>query len=303
MLQTSHFERKYNQITLNKQDDHVPSQLNIFSLFAIIMPMMSRSDIAREIVLVCQRLAQKGFVTATDGNVSARLPNGNILTTPTALNKGRVTESDLVEAKADGSAVTLSRKPSTELGMHLFIYGERPEVNAVVHAHPPYATGFATARISLTECVFPEVIVSLGAIPLAPYATPSTNEVAESLAPFVGAADAILLTNHGVVAYGNDPEDAYFKLEKVEHAAHIIFVARLLGGEHRLTADQVQQLRSLSQATYGKDPSGKTACEPEIPPGASEGELKKLIRAILAEQMKSSSPARSDQQHSVHRGT
>ncbi len=263
--------------------------MNIFTLFAIIFPrMMSRSDIAREIVLVCHRLAQKGFVAATDGNVSARLPNGNILTTPTSMNKGKVTESDLVEVKPDGSLVTLSSKPSTELTMHLFIYRRRPDVASVVHAHPPYATGFATARVPLTDCVFPEVIVTLGAVPLAPYATPSTPEVAESLAPFVDNADAILLTNHGVVTAGLDPEDAYFKLEKVEHAAHITFVARLLGGAHSLTEQQVARLRSISEASYGKDPAQHIACEPSLAsPHVSEGELKQLIREILTEHQES----------------
>src|SRR5574341_1725423 len=131
-------------------------------------PAVSRADISRQIVQTCHLLYSKGFVTATDGNVSARLGNGNVLITATGLNKGDVTESDVVELKADGSPVTISKKASTELDMHLFIYNERPDVNAIVHAHPIHATGFATARIPLNECLFPEVIVGLGAIPLAP---------------------------------------------------------------------------------------------------------------------------------------
>jgi L-fuculose-phosphate aldolase len=205
-------------------------------------PTMTRSEIAFQLVRVCKTLYERGFVTATDGNVSSRLPNGNILTTPTSLNKGRVTENDLVEVTIDGKPVNDNQVPSMELGMHLFIYQQRADVNAVVHAHPTYATGFATARIPLDQPLFPEVIFGLGAIPLARFATPSTREVADSIAPYVHSSNAILLTNHGVVTYGKDLDDAYFKMEKLEHAAHITFVARMLGGEKRLTPDQVEKL-------------------------------------------------------------
>ncbi len=258
-------------------------------LFAIIPARsvftmeLSRADIARQLVFVCHRLSDKGFVTATDGNVSARLPNGNILITPSAINKGRVTESDLVEVKSDGPPVTLNRKPSSELDMHLFIYTQRQDVQAVVHAHPTHATGFAAARIPLNECLFPEVIVGLGSIPLAPYATPSTKEVAEALAPYVSNADAVLLSNHGVVTYGNDLDDAYFKMEKVEHAAQITFVARMLGGEHPLTAAEIEKLRAISKSSYGKDIESKIACEPAEEEMLSDADIKKFIRDVLKE--------------------
>jgi L-fuculose-phosphate aldolase len=209
---------------------------------------MTQSEIARQLVAVCRALYARGFVSANDGNVSARLPSGNILTTPTALNKGRVTENDLVEVTINGSPVGSGPAPSSELGMHLFIYQQRVDVDAVVHAHPTYATGFATARIPLDQPLYPEVIFGLGAIPLADFATPTTKEVADSIAPFVHSANAILLTNHGVVAFGKNLDDAYFKMEKVEHAAHITFVARMLGGEKSLTVEQVGKLN----ATFGK---------------------------------------------------
>ena len=244
--------------------------------------MPSRIDIAQSIVRFCHRLYEKGFVTATDGNVSARLDCGNILVTPTALNKGQVGESDLVELKPDGTPVTLSRKPSSETDMHLYIYEQRSDVRAVVHAHPPYATGFATARVPLTACLFPEVIVGLGAIPLASYATPSTKEVAESLAPYVMTADAILLANHGVVTCGPDVQDAYFRMEKVEHAAHVTFVARMLGGEKLLSSADIDKLANISRASYGKEFSSKIACEPAPGDGdLSEAELKEMIKEVL----------------------
>jgi L-fuculose-phosphate aldolase len=204
---------------------------------------MYKSAIARQLVRVCRDLYAHGFVTAADGNVSSRLSNGNILATPTSLNKGRVKESDLVEVTLDGEPVHKGRVPSSELGMHLYIYRQRPDVNAVVHAHPTYATGFATANIPLDQPLLPEVIVGIGAIPLANFAITSTQEVADSIAPFVKTASAVLLANHGVVTFGKDLDDAYFKMEKVEHAAHITFVARMLGGEKVLTGEKVMRLK------------------------------------------------------------
>lgn len=234
------------------------------------------------LVDVCHRLYEHGMVTATDGNVSVRLANGNIIATRSGINKGMVTGSDLVELTISGEQVGGDGKPSTEMGMHMFIYQQRPDVRAVVHAHPVYATGFATARIALDACVFPEVIVGMGAIPLADYATPSTGEVAASLAPFVKTADAILLANHGVVTYGGELYDAYFKMEKVEHAAHITYVAAMLGGAHSLKREDVERLRGVSVQSYGKDFSTRIACEPA--PGVadlSEEELKDYVVARL----------------------
>ena len=195
-----------------------------------------------------------------------------------------VKAEDIVEVNMSGEAQGPNLKPSTEIAMHLFIYSQRPDVHAVVHAHPTYATGFATARQPITDCIFPEVIVGLGAIPLAEYATPSTTEVAEFLSPHVKHADAILLSNHGVVTYGKDPYDAYFKMEKVEHAAHILFVARVLGGEKILSASDVEKLRAISKQAYGKDFTGKIACEPDdgsmmaVP---TDEEIREIVRQMI----------------------
>ncbi len=218
-------------------------------------------EIISQLVDVCHRLYAHGMVTAMDGNVSVRLSSGNILTTRSGVNKGMVTANDFVELSPDGKQSFSKGKPSTEVGMHLYIYQQRPDVHAVVHAHPTYATGFATARIALDGCVFPEVIVGMGAIPLAAYATPSTTELAESLSPYIKNSDAILLTNHGAVTYGATLYDAYFKMEKVEHAAHISFVAHMLGGAHSLNREELTKLRNVSVQSYGKDLSKKIACE------------------------------------------
>jgi L-fuculose-phosphate aldolase len=229
------------------------------------------------LVDVCHRLYARGLVTATDGNVSVRLEHGNILTTRSGINKGLVTEQDFIEVSPDGKRVAGDGKPSTELGMHLYIYGKRSDIHAVVHAHPPYATGFATARIPLDTCTFPEVIVGFGSIPLAAYATPSTGEVAESLAPYVSNTDAILLANHGAVTCGSDIFDAYFKMEKLEHAAHITFVAGMLGGAATLSREQLEKLRRVSGTAYGKEFSFRPACETADNDTPSEEEVKEHV--------------------------
>lgn len=247
--------------------------------------MSDTTEIISQLVDVCHRLYARGMVTATDGNISVRLSSGNILATRSGINKGMVAQNDFVEITIEGTQVGGSGKPSTEVGMHLFIYQQRPDANAVVHAHPTYATGFATARVGLDRCVFPEVIVGLGAIPLAEYATPSTQEVAASLGPFVKNSEAILLSNHGAVTFGPALYDAYFKMEKVEHAAHITFVAQMLGGARSLGEDELAKLRTVSVQSYGKDFSGKIACEIGNPPSSefSETELRQYIARKLEE--------------------
>jgi len=206
------------------------------------------SDLAR----ACHLVHERGMVAATDGNASIRLPNGNILVTGSGVRKGNLTRNDLVEVTPEGRKIKGKRKPSTELGMHLYIYRERPDVRAVLHAHPVYATGFAVARIALDKPILPELIVTLGVVPLAQYATPSTEDVSESLAPFVKTFDAVLLANHGVVTYGRDLDDAFNKLDKVEQAARISFVARMLGGERTLTNEDIRKLAQVSPASYQK---------------------------------------------------
>ncbi len=206
---------------------------------------------------VCHRLYDRGMVAATDGNVSARLENGNILTTRTGMNKGLASDKDIVEVSRDGKLLSGKLVPSTEIGMHLFIYRSRPDIHGVVHAHPLHATAFATARIPLDRPVFPEVVLGIGRIPLAEYATPSTEEVAASLTPYVKTCEAILLANHGVVTYAVTPLDAYFKLEKVEQAAQMIYLARMLGGETTLTVAELERLHKISLKDFGKLPPGK----------------------------------------------
>jgi L-fuculose-phosphate aldolase len=213
---------------------------------------LPNQSIAEQLIAVAHRVDAKGLVTAMDGNISARLPGGTILATPASMNKGMISIDDLVELTTDGTQVGGTRKPSTEMKMHLFIYRHRSDVQAVVHCHPIYATGFAAAGKALPRNVFPEVIVGLGEIPLAPYAAPSTDALAESLKPYVATYDAVLLANHGAVTYGADLWDACFKMEKVEQTAHMLFVAESLGGAHALNTEQIAMLRHLAMTTYKK---------------------------------------------------
>ena len=176
----------------------------------------------------------RGFVAAMDGNLSVRLKNGEILVTPTCLSKGAMRPADLVIVNQEGERLAGRRNVTSEIGMHLLIYRLRPDIQAIVHAHPPTATGFAAAGIPLTEPLVCEVVIGLGCIPLARYGTPGTSELASTLEPFVPNYDAILMSNHGVVAFGDTIEHAFMKMETVEHFAHIMLVTQLLGRQQPL---------------------------------------------------------------------
>ncbi len=214
----------------------------------------SRAALIRTMIDVCRRLEERGYVAATDGNVSARLPGGTILITRTALPKGRATAKDFVEVTPHGEVVAGRGRASTELGMHLYIYSEREDVGAIVHAHPVCATGFAAAHVPLDAGLFPEAILSFGSIPLAVYATPSTGDVADSIRPFVRQSRAILLANHGVVTVGRDPDDAFQAMDKIEQIAQTSFVARVLGGGVPLAEEERRKLMALN---HSGDPPGR----------------------------------------------
>jgi L-fuculose-phosphate aldolase len=211
---------------------------------------MTESSLRQQICEIGRRIYEKGFVAANDGNISTRLDAGGVLTTPTGVSKGFMTPESLVVVDLDGRSLSGGR-PSTEIAMHLFIYRERPEVQAVVHAHPLYSTGFATAGLALEECVTAEIIATLGSIPLAPYGTPSTEKLPETLRPYLHHGDAFLLANHGAVTVGRELWEAYYKMERLEHYAQIIFISRQLGGEKMLPRNQVQELFGL-RGRYGQ---------------------------------------------------
>ena len=203
-----------------------------------------------EIVRYGHMLHEHGFVAAMDGNLSVRLPNDRILVTPTCVSKGAMQTKDMVIVDLDGQQVSGRRNVTSEIGMHLLIYRMRPDVQAICHAHPPTATGFAAAGIPLTEPLVCEVVMGLGCIPLARYGTPGTSELAQTLEPYVPSYDAILMSNHGVVTYGDTLEHAYMKMETVEHFACITMVTHLLGRQQLLSDEDVRKL-VVAREKYG----------------------------------------------------
>jgi L-fuculose-phosphate aldolase len=191
--------------------------------------MQNLPALRRQVVEVGRRLYERGMIVAGQGNLSARLPNGRILVSPAGFCKGQMRAADLVIVDRSGKRLTGTHPPSSELGLHLTVLSRRRDVAACVHAHPPYATAFAVAGIPLAEAVLPEVVADLCEIPLAPYATPSTPAVGESILPWLDYCNAFLLKNHGVLTLGPDLETAFRRMEMVEHFAQVLSIARLLG--------------------------------------------------------------------------
>jgi L-fuculose-phosphate aldolase len=210
----------------------------------------TEEQIRAEIVEVGRRLYARAYVASNDGNISVRLDADRIIATPRSVSKGFMTADMMVIVDGEGRKVAGERDASTELPMHLEVYRERPDVQAVVHAHPPLATGFAVAGIPLTRAVLAEVVTTLGSIPIAAYGTPSTAELPAAVRKYIKAHDGMLLANHGAVTCGNTLMSAYYKMETIEHFAKISLVARLLGRENLLSREEVDRLEGI-RSTYG----------------------------------------------------
>jgi len=198
-----------------------------------------------DIVRFGRLLHQTGLVAATDGNLSVRMDGSHVLCTPTLMSKGLMQPEDLVLVDHRGHKVLGSREVSSEIAMHLLIYRMRPDVHAVVHAHPPTATGFAASGLALDRPLVSEIVVTLGSVPLASYEPPGTPELAEVLAPLVSDHNAILMANHGVVTYGEDLLHAYMNMETVEHYAKIALVTHQLGCQQPLSEHHLDKLREI----------------------------------------------------------
>jgi L-fuculose-phosphate aldolase len=211
---------------------------------------IAESQLRADIVEVGRRLYARGYTASNDGNISVRLDSARLLVTPANVSKGFMTEPMMVITDLDGKKLAGERNPSSEIQMHLEVYRQRPEIQAVVHAHPPTATAFAVAGIPLDRAVLAEVVTTLGSVPIAEYATPSTKELPEAVRKYVKAHDGMLLANHGALTLGTDLFSAYFKMETIEHFANISFIARMLGGERLLSRDEVLRLQGL-RGRYG----------------------------------------------------
>jgi L-fuculose-phosphate aldolase len=211
---------------------------------------MSEQELRDAIVEVGKRLYARGYTASNDGNISARLDAGRLLMTPKSVCKGFMTPAMMCITDLEGRKLAGERDPSSEMQMHLEVYRQRPDAKAVVHAHPPIATGFAVAGIPLDRAVLAEVVTTLGSVPIAEYATPSTKELPEAVRKYVKAHDGMLLANHGALTLGADLFSAYYKMETIEHFAKISLVARLLGGERLLSREEVDRLQGL-RGMYG----------------------------------------------------
>jgi L-fuculose-phosphate aldolase len=208
--------------------------------------MISDFQLRREMCDIAHRIHARGLVAASDGNLSCRAPGNHILITASGTHLGELKPDDIARVSADGRLVA-GRKPSSEMPLHLAVYRRRPDVQAVVHAHPPIATAFTYAGVSMAECVIPEVVLTLGTIPTAPYATPGSDEGPYAIAGLIADHDAILLERHGSVTVGTSLADACYKLEKVEHAAHILFHARQLGRVIPLSRDELRKIAEVRE--------------------------------------------------------
>lgn len=209
-------------------------------------------ELRRELVRVGKWLSRLGFMPGTSGNLSVRLGQERVLATPTGVSKQLLRPDNLVIIDLEGRQLAGSRKVTSEIGMHLAIYGRRQDVNAVIHSHPPIATAFACAGRPLDEMLCQEAVMTLGRVPLASYATTGTNEVAASLHPLIPGHDAILMAKHGAVTYGSNLIDAFHKMDTLEHLAHIRLVAHQLGSIRTLEEKQAHLLL-CARETYKRN--------------------------------------------------
>lgn len=223
---------------------------------------MSKSDyeIKQEICEIGRRIYADGFVAANDGNISVKIDEDTYFATPTGVSKGFMTPEMICKVDGEGNLKEPNDwRPSSEFKMHLRVYQERQDVNAVVHAHPPIATAFAIAGIPLDKLIMPEAVIFLGAVPIAEYGTPSTMEIPDSLMPYIQDYDSILLANHGALSFGCDLNTAFFRMESTEFYAKLLFYARMLGGEKEISCGNIKKLIDLRKqfGVSGRHPMEK----------------------------------------------
>jgi L-fuculose-phosphate aldolase len=209
--------------------------------------MISEIKLKTQICEIGKRIYEKGFVASNDGNISVRIDDDTFLVTPTGVSKGFMTPEMLIKVDADGNLLEGERKPTSEIKMHLRVYKERPEIQSVVHVHPPYATAFAIAGIPLNQATMPESIVTLGTIPIAEYGTPSTEEIPNAISPYIKNHNGVLLENHGALTWGENLDQAYFLMESLEFCAKINWIARQMNGDRELSLSNVERLLEIKR--------------------------------------------------------
>ncbi len=209
------------------------------------MDVRTPQQIKEEICEIGRRIYMNGFVAANDGNISVKVANNEYYCTPTGVSKGFMTPDMIIRVDGDGNKIEGDLNPSSEIKMHLRVYRERPDVNAVVHAHPPIATAFAVCNIPLDEYIMPEAVLFLGTVPVCAYGTPSTDEIPESLQPYLQDHDSFLLQNHGALTVGNTLMRAYFNMESVEFYAKVSKYAKELGGGREFNDEEMEKLAEI----------------------------------------------------------
>jgi len=215
-------------------------------------------ELQREVIRVARALHARGFVANHEGNVTVLTADGKVLATPTAMSKGDLRESDLVLLDRAGRRLQGARKPFSELPMHLAVYQNRPDVGAVVHAHPPGATAFAAVRRPIEAFFLPEFVVSIGGrVPVVPFAMPGTETLNQALLPYLEPYDVVLLASHGVLAWGPDPATALLRVEHAEAAARVLLDAAALGTPEPLP-DEVVRLLLDARTRAGLGPAGRS---------------------------------------------
>ncbi|MFP7298082.1 class II aldolase/adducin family protein [Neobacillus niacini] len=234
----------------------------------------------KQICDIGKRVYEKGFVAANDGNISVRIGEDEFLITPTNVSKGFLTPDMIIKVDSKGNVLEGDYQPTSEMKMHLLVYRERPDVHAVLHVHPPYATAFAIAGIPLDQAIMPEAVVSLGTIPLAPYGTPSTDEIPEAVKTHVYDHQGVLLENHGALTWGKHLEDAYNKMESLEFLAKINWISRQLKGDRELSKENVAKLLDLKMmlGVEGVSPQGV-----DVPEGTHAMKVTSVNEQTLSE--------------------
>jgi L-fuculose-phosphate aldolase len=239
--------------------------------------MVDEQKVKEEIVEIATRCYDRGLLVAGDGNISARVAPNRIIATPSGVSKGWMRPEMMVVVDIEGNPLEPSDfRVSSEWPMHRVIYQARPDINAVVHAHPPHATGFAVAGLSLSKAILSEVVLTLGCVPLAAYGTPSTRELTDAIEPYLEFHDALLMANHGAVAYADTLEMAFNKLETLEHTCKISFIARALGNENTIPDRAVEKLFEIRERNGAMRPEARTGQVCSYTPGGnSDGAMER----------------------------
>jgi len=248
-------------------------------------------QLREDIVSTGRMMYERGWIAANDGNLTVRLDRERILATPAGVCKGRMRPEDLIVCDTAGNKIAGAGERTTEMAMHVAIYDNRPDIHSVVHAHPPISTGFAVAGRALNLGLMPELIVSMGSVPLAEYGLPGTPALVDGMLPYVGKFNAILLANHGAVCYGENVAQAYARMETLEHLARIALVAEMLGGPRVLPRAEIEKLFE-ARARYGVtvpnhfEPGSPMAAEDMLDPGEKLEVTRQQLLALIDEALR-----------------